>query len=87
VPELARLDVIDGIRTQNLTEEQVRDHYARVRQTMAAADLCLATTEELADHMRGMFMPTIVVPNGVDHATIAASRLAPRRAPPGGSPR
>src|SRR5205814_4915769 len=30
-PELARTDVIDGIRSQNLTERVVRDLYARVR--------------------------------------------------------
>ena len=52
VPELAQLDVIDGIRTQKLTEEAVRDHYARMRGTMAAADLCVATTEELAQEIR-----------------------------------
>jgi glycosyltransferase involved in cell wall biosynthesis len=79
VPELARLEVIDGIRTQHLTEEEVRNHYGRMRQTMAAADLCLATTEELAEHMRAMQMPTVVRPNGVDHATTTASRLAARR--------
>jgi glycosyltransferase involved in cell wall biosynthesis/SAM-dependent methyltransferase len=78
-PELARLEIIDGIRTQNLTEAAVGEHYERVGQTMAAADLCLATTEELAQHMRRMGMPTVVLPNGVDHATIAASRLAARR--------
>ena len=83
VPELARLDVIDGIRTQNLTEDAVRESYTRMRQTMAAADLCLTTTEELAAHIRGrmggMQMPTMVLPNGVDHTTVAASRLAARR--------
>ena len=79
VPELARPEVIDGIRTQNLSEELVREHYARMRATMTAADLCLASTEELAEHMRRMLMPTTVLPNGVDYATIAASRLAARR--------
>ena len=79
VPELARLEVIDGIRTQNLSEEPVQQHYDRVRQTMTAADLCLASTEELAEHMRRMQMPATVLPNGVDHAIIAASRLAARR--------
>ena len=79
VPELARLDVIDGIRTQNLTEEMVRDHYGRVRDTMFAADLCVVSTEELAEHARVQWMPTVVLPNGLDHAAIAASRLASRR--------
>jgi glycosyltransferase involved in cell wall biosynthesis/SAM-dependent methyltransferase len=78
-PELARLDVIDGIRTQYLTEDMVRDHYARIRATMGEADLCLATTEELAQRMREAYMPAFVLPNGVDHATIAASSLAVRR--------
>jgi glycosyltransferase involved in cell wall biosynthesis/SAM-dependent methyltransferase len=79
VPELAKLDTIDGIRTQNLTEEMVRDHYARMRGTLAAADLCVGTTEELAQWMREAIKPAFVLPNGVDHATISASSLAARR--------
>lgn len=78
-PELAKFEVIDGIRTQNLTEEQVRGHYADVRATMTRADLCLATTEELAQRMREAHLPAFVLPNGVDHATITASSLAARR--------
>jgi len=79
VPELAQLNVIDGIRTQNLTEEAVRDHYARMRGTMAAADLCITPTEELAQEIRRALIPAIVLPNGLDYTTIAASRLAARR--------
>lgn len=79
VPELARLDVIDGIRTQGLTEEVVRGHYERMSAVMGVADLCLASTDELAWHMRRACKPALVLPNGVDHATIAASRLAARR--------
>ena len=78
-PELARFEIIDGIRTRNLTEAAIGERCARVRQTMTAADLCLASTEELAEHTRCMHMPTVVLPNGLDHATIAASRLAARR--------
>ena len=84
VPELANLDIIDGIRTQNLTENAVRDHYTRIRDTMFAADLCVAPTEELAQEMRQFLIPAIVLPNGVDHATILASRLAARRRRAGG---
>src|SRR5262249_26813092 len=43
VPELAQLNVIDGIRTQNLPEKAVRDYYERMRRSMAAADLCTTT--------------------------------------------
>jgi glycosyltransferase involved in cell wall biosynthesis/SAM-dependent methyltransferase len=78
-PELARLDVIDGIRTQGFTEEPVRQHYARTRSSMWAADLCLATTDELATRMRQAGMPTIVLPNGFDCSTLGASRLSARR--------
>jgi len=78
-PELARIDVIDGIRTQNLDERAVRDFFERVRWTMGAADLCIASTEELAGYLRRAQMPTIVLPNGVDREVIAASRLAVRR--------
>jgi tetratricopeptide (TPR) repeat protein/glycosyltransferase involved in cell wall biosynthesis len=78
-PELARLDVIDGIRSQGYTEETTRAHYARVRQTMSIADLCVATTEELAGHMRHAWMPAVVVPNGFDRTSLAVSRLAVRR--------
>jgi glycosyltransferase involved in cell wall biosynthesis/uncharacterized protein YbaR (Trm112 family) len=78
-PELAQVAAIDGIRTRHLNEDLVRDHFSRMRATMAAADLCIATTEELAAHMRNAFKPTIVLPNGFDHATLATSRLAARR--------
>jgi glycosyltransferase involved in cell wall biosynthesis/SAM-dependent methyltransferase/uncharacterized protein YbaR (Trm112 family) len=77
-PSLARLDIIDGIRTQNLTEKKVRRHYEGVRSCMAEADLCLATTEELADHMRKAGKPSRVIPNGFDHEQLLKSRLAVR---------
>jgi SAM-dependent methyltransferase/glycosyltransferase involved in cell wall biosynthesis len=77
-PELARPEVIDGIRSQNFSADLVRDYYARMRQTMFAADLCVASTAELAGFMRLASMPTIVVPNGFDHSVLAVSRLAGR---------
>lgn len=78
-PDLARLDVIDGIRTQHLTEDSVRTHYNAVKRSMASADLCLATTEELADQMRRLWMPAQVLPNGFDHEILILARLAVRR--------
>ena len=77
-PELARLEVIDGIRSQGLTEETVRAHYAGIRAAMASADLCIASTEELAVHMRRALMPALVLPNSFDERTRAASRIASR---------
>ncbi|WP_149539135.1 glycosyltransferase [Siccirubricoccus phaeus] len=78
-PELARIDIIDGIRTQFLTESAVGEFYDRVRRTMLAADLCTVTTEELASHARRMWLPALVLPNGFDARTYQRSRLAARR--------
>jgi glycosyltransferase involved in cell wall biosynthesis/GT2 family glycosyltransferase/SAM-dependent methyltransferase/uncharacterized protein YbaR (Trm112 family) len=77
-PGLARLEVIDGIRTNWLTEDTVRGHFERVRQTMQAADLCITTTEELAFHLRWAGKTTHVLPNGFDQATHDLSRSAAR---------
>jgi glycosyltransferase involved in cell wall biosynthesis len=78
-PGLARTEIIDGIRSQHLTEEAVAEHYGRIRETMLAADLCTASTEELAQHMREAWRPALVLPNGFDGHTLAASRVAIRR--------
>ncbi|HXT81774.1 MAG TPA: glycosyltransferase [Acetobacteraceae bacterium] len=78
-PNLARTEVIDGIRSQHLTEEGVRGHYANVRTTMLATDMCFATTEELAFHMRLAGQVTYVLPNGFDQASHDLSRRAARQ--------
>ena len=78
-PDLARVSVIDGIRSQHLTEQQVRDHYARVRSTMLSANMVTTATEELATHARRLGLPALVLPNGYDEATYRRSRLAVRR--------
>lgn len=77
-PELARTDIIDGIRTQAIPVDAAREHYARVRDTMAQADFCIATTDELAWYMRRHGKPTFVLPNGFDRETWARSRLLAR---------
>ena len=78
-PDLARTSMIDGIRTQGLTEEHVRAHYALVRRSMLEADICTTTTEEIASYMRVLGKPTFVLPNGFDIKTLNSSRLAVRR--------
>ena len=59
-------------------KEGVYNHYARVRQTMSRCGSCVATTEELASHMRRASMPTIVLPNGFDHKSSPAPALPPQ---------
>lgn len=77
-PNLAQFSLIDGIRSQSLTEEMVRSHYARVRQTMLEADACITTTEELAFYMRRVGKTTYVITNGFTRETHDLSRLSVR---------
>jgi glycosyltransferase involved in cell wall biosynthesis len=78
-PELARNKVIDGIRSQRLSELDVQRFYIRVNQTMRAADMASCTTPELASHLRLFKKPSFVVPNCWDMETWWRSRLAVRR--------
>ena len=77
-PDFANTRLIDGIRSQGLTEGGVRRHYAAVRQTMLAADFCFAATERLAFHMRAAGKSCHVLPNGFDQAAHDTSREAAR---------
>ena len=78
-PDLARVAVIDGIRTQHIPEDAVRGHYTRMRDTMANCEFAVTTTDELAWHIRRHAKPTLVLPNGFDRATLRASRRVARR--------
>jgi glycosyltransferase involved in cell wall biosynthesis/SAM-dependent methyltransferase len=78
-PDLARVELIDGIRSQFLTEEGTRQHYANMRQTMLEADVCFTATDELAWHTRLAGKTTFVLPNGFDRATHTRSRRARRQ--------
>jgi glycosyltransferase involved in cell wall biosynthesis/SAM-dependent methyltransferase len=82
---LARVDVIDGIRSQGLREDEVTVFYERMQKTMMAADFCIATTPELASHMRRSQKPTFVLPNGFDSDTLCRSRFAVRQRHAAGS--
>ncbi len=84
-PELARIEVIDGIRTTETTESAISSFFAMVNRAIDKCDLTLCTTEELAQHVRSIGRPAVVLPNGFDAATHARARLAARawRAEPG----
>ena len=86
-PDLARVDVIDGIRSLNVAEREVAAMYARIQQTLSAADVGFATTESLAGGMRRQGKTALVLPNGFDDQTFLASRRsaqARRRQPDDG---
>ena len=78
-PELARNVLIDGIRSQRLSELDVQRFYVRVNQSVRAADLCTCTTAELASHLRLFKKPSFVVPNCWNEETWRRSRLAVRQ--------
>lgn len=77
-PRLATFEFIDGIRSNRLTEQMVHDHFALIRQTMLAADICFTTTDQLAFHMRWSDMTTFVIPNGFTQFTHDLSRRSAR---------
>jgi glycosyltransferase involved in cell wall biosynthesis/SAM-dependent methyltransferase len=78
-PALAKTEIIDGIRSQFLTEEAVVGHFSGVRQAMLAADVCFAATERLAFHMRQTGKACYVLPNGFDQRTHDRSRDSARK--------
>lgn len=73
-PDLADTKVIDGIRSNAHPEAAVRELFASVRRAMLAADVCIASTQELAYHMRWAGKTTHVLFNGFDDQTFELSR-------------
>ncbi len=77
-PELATTKVIDGIRTQNLSEASVRAFYTDVRLLLLKADRCTAPTIPLVREMRDFHKAATVIPNGFDRGTFERTRSAMR---------
>jgi glycosyltransferase involved in cell wall biosynthesis len=78
-PDLVRPELLDALRTLGIAEADARGHYERMREAVMQADFCLASTEELACHIRRTSRPALVLPNGFDEATWRRSRRAARR--------
>ena len=78
-PELARTDIIDAIRSQNLIEAEVARFYQRVQDVLTQTDVCFTSTNDLALHAQRFERVTYVLPNGFDAASLRVSRLAVRR--------
>jgi ubiquinone/menaquinone biosynthesis C-methylase UbiE/glycosyltransferase involved in cell wall biosynthesis len=75
-PKLAKIEVIDGIRTQGLEEEGIAKFYLRVSRTLLEADFATCPTQPLSTAMRRFNKPTMVLPNGFDESTLLRSRKA-----------
>jgi glycosyltransferase involved in cell wall biosynthesis len=65
-PELARAEIIDGIRTNRLEAEKTKQAYERMQRSLLTSDHATTTTEALARHMRELGKPVTVIPNGFD---------------------
>jgi glycosyltransferase involved in cell wall biosynthesis len=77
-PELARVEVIDGIRSQDFAESTLATMFTNIAIAVEEADLCIATTDEIAYAMRACQKPTVAIPNGFDDAAVALARQAVR---------
>lgn len=78
-PELATIERIDGIRTQNMTESEVRRFYIDVALLVKEADRCTAPTLSLAQEIRELGKPATVIPNGFDASALEGARAAIQR--------
>lgn len=79
LPELARADIIDGIRSQNFDADAVATMFSNVRRAMLAADICTCPTTEIALRIRAYQKPAVVLPNGFDEDVHRRSRFAVRQ--------
>ena len=78
-PKFASRRVIDGIRSLDLTEDEIAGHFQSMKEVIVKADVCTCTTEELARHLRAFDCITHVLPNVFDAAALRRSRLAVRQ--------
>nr|WP_321986822.1 glycosyltransferase [uncultured Lichenicoccus sp.] len=78
-PELARIEIIDGIRTIGTTEVATQNYFEGMLRTMQAADFCITTTAELAAELRRQCDIVHVLPNVFETATERRARYAMRR--------
>jgi glycosyltransferase involved in cell wall biosynthesis len=77
-PEMAVIDIIDGIRSQKFSELQTQAFFTQIGRTLKACDVVTCPTQELAHHARLMGRPAYVLPNGFDQASHDLARRARR---------
>ena len=75
-PELAVIDIIDGIRSQRFSELHTQAFFSLMQRTLKAADVVTCPTEELAHAARCLGRPAWVMPNCFDDAAHATARQA-----------
>jgi glycosyltransferase involved in cell wall biosynthesis len=75
-PELAVIEIIDGIRSQNFSELHTQTFFTMIGRTLKAADVVTCPTAELAHEARLLGRPACVLPNGFDDASHSLARRA-----------
>jgi SAM-dependent methyltransferase/glycosyltransferase involved in cell wall biosynthesis len=75
-PDLARAEIIDGIRTHEYRESDVKGLFEAVQRALVEADHCTAPTATLARQLRALGKPTTVVPNTFDGSFLRSAREA-----------
>lgn len=78
-PMLAKVEIVDSIRTTGSSEEITRNFFKSLQLSMENADYCSAPTSFLVNYMRAFNKKTFYLPNGFDEQTWYASRLARRK--------
>lgn len=78
-PNLAKIEIVDGIRTTGSTERAAADFFELLQISMEKADYCSAPTNFLAKYMCSLGKRTFHLPNGFDEHVWYASRLALRK--------
>lgn len=77
-PNLAKVNIVDGIRSSGSTEKAAEKFFELMQISMKQADYCSAPTHFLADYMSSFGKKTFHLPNGFDENTWRVSRLALR---------
>jgi GT2 family glycosyltransferase/glycosyltransferase involved in cell wall biosynthesis len=77
-PELATIQIIDGIRSQRFSEVDTGEFFRLIAKTLRACDLVTCPTEELAHQIRQSGRPAYVLPNGFDETVHREARRAHR---------
>ncbi|MCG6205221.1 glycosyltransferase [Rhodopseudomonas sp. HC1] len=77
-PEIVSVEMIDGIRSQGISEASVASHFGEVRDAFLQCDFGVAPTAYLAERMRRYQKPAVVLPNGFDDGTLKRSRRSVR---------
>jgi glycosyltransferase involved in cell wall biosynthesis len=73
-PEMAVIEIIDGIRSQKFSELDTQAFFTKIGRSLRACDLVSCPTHELAHHARRMGRPAYVLPNGFDDGAHATAR-------------